>query len=360
MEYPVNEAHNNRISLISVDNFYYLYFPTSRIFESSIDEGIQNALEIDQITGSIILSSFFPEDASIIAKSISQDSSTLIQSNSDRIENIFEVLHLNRTPKLGKNLDRVVFEKISQNLEANPPIEPDLKRAIEVYNLKIQFVELKFENGKITGRRVSIPKKALPFESPELIKILDAGMKIFEDETENKKKTFESYSSIQNDVKLLREKYLKTIKCRSEKSILVLEGKSNFENEIAAINQKIVNAKSKLINDIDIEIDKSKHRLGNELYQFFLKNPPKEIKDNYSSDRIPSKCSDYVGKIIEKMKFPESHKMVEGMKLVSRFYDLTWNDFSDNELLSEFEEKGILIEDLNSIREISKVFAKKK
>lgn len=356
----VNEAHNNRISLISVDNTHYLYFPTSRIFESNIDEGILNAIEIDQITGSIILSSFFPEDVPALTSVLFQNSSLLQESNSDRLENIIEEFRLNKTAKFGKNLDVEIFKKISQNLKKNPPIEPDLKRAIEIYNLKVQFVELKFENGKITGRRVSIPKKALPFESPELVRILDAGMKIFDDENENEKKTFESYSSIQNDVKILRDKYLKSIKCRSEKSILLIEGKPNFIKEIEAINKQIIDAKSKLINDIDIEIEKSKDRLGKELYQFFLKNPPKEIKDHYSSERIPSKCSDYVHKIIEKMKFPEPHKMVEGMKLISRFYDLTWNDFSDKELLTEFEEKGILIDDLNSIRQLRPAFEVKK
>lgn len=263
---------------------------------------------------------------------------------------------MNRITKFGKNFDHEKFERISNNLKKNPPIEPDLKRAIEIYNLKVQFVELKFENGNITGRRVSIPKKALPFESPELVRILDAGMKIFEDENENRKKTFESYSSIQNDVKLLRDKYLKSISCRSEKSILLVEEKPIFIKEIEAINKKILDARSKLINDIDIELEKAKDRLGRELYQFFLKNPPKEIKDHYSIERIPSKCSDYVHKIIERMKFPEPHKMVEGMKLLSRFYDLTWNDFSDKELLSEFEAKEILRDDLNSIRQLRPAF----
>jgi hypothetical protein len=356
----VNEAHNNRISLISVDNTHYLYFSTSRIFENNIDEGILNAIEIDQITGSIILSSFFPQDLPSLTSSLSQNNSMLIERSSDRLENFIEQLRLNKTTKFGKNLDVEILKKISQNLKKNPPIEPDLKRAIEIYNLKVQFVELKFENGKITSRRVSIPKKALPFENPELIRILDAGMKIFEQENENKKKTFESYSSIQKDVKILRDKFLISIKCRSEKSILFMEEKPTFIKKIEAINKKIFDAKSKLINDIDIEIEKSKDRLGKELYQFFLKNPPKEIKDNYSSERIPSKCSDYVYRIIEKMRFPEPHKMVEGMKLNSRFYDLTWNDFSDKELLSEFEEKGILKDDLDSIRQLRSAFEVRK
>lgn len=68
----VNETHNNRISLISVDNAHYLYFHTSRIFGSNIDDDVLNGIEVDQITGSIILSSFFPEEIPDLASALSQ------------------------------------------------------------------------------------------------------------------------------------------------------------------------------------------------------------------------------------------------------------------------------------------------
>ena len=253
-------------------------------------------------------------------------------------------------------LDHEVFEKISQNLKVNPPIEPDLKRAIEIYNLKVQFVELKFENGKIKGRRVPLPKKALPFESPELKRILEAGLKIFVDDEENSKHTFELYSSIQDDVKEIRERYLIPITCRPDKSILDKQKKAEFLIAIEKINKKIKEAKAKLIDDIDIEIVKAKDRLGLELYYFFIKNPPDKIKMNFPKERWESKCDDYVRDLIKNMKFPDPIKMVEEMKLITHFYDLTWNDFSDKELLLEFERKGILKDDLDSIRHLRPVF----
>jgi hypothetical protein len=352
----LNETPQNRISLISVDSYNYLYFPTSRIFESNIDENFINAIEIDQFTAASILSSFFPEDLAILRESLLCNAPLILKSNSERLENIIEDFSLAKTPKLSKNLDLNTFQNISANLKKNPPIEPDLKRVIEVYNLKVQFVELKFENGNINGRRVSIPKKALPFESPELVKILDAGMRIFEDVKENERKISEKYSSIQDDVKKLRETYLKPIKCRSDKSILIKENTKDYLERIKVIENKISNSKSELINDIDIEIENAKNRLFKELCQFFIKNPPKEIKEYYSKDRIPSKCSDYVRNLMAGMNFPDPYKMVEGMKLVNRFYDLTWNDLYDKELLKEFDEKGILKDDLDSIRQLRPAF----
>ena len=102
------------------------------------------------------------------------------------------------------------------------------------------------------------------------------------------------------------------------------------------------------------------NRLGEELFRFFLKNPPEEIKGYYFADKASAKVRNYVYDIIGKMKFPKAHEMVEGMRLDTHYYDLTWNDFSDKELLKEFEEKGILVDDIDSIRQLSKAFETRK
>lgn len=361
MGIPVNESKSNRISMISVDNKHFVYFPTSRIFEdTTTDEGITNAISVDLVTATSILSSFFPEDLSVLRGSLSDSSFIINEAYQERLEDLKEDLSQGRINTQAKVFDKKKFDYIQAALKINPPVEPDLRRAIEVYNLKVQFVELRFENGKISGKRVRIPKKALPFESPELKNILDAGMKIFTDVSENKNRTFDLYISIQEEVKKLREKYLIPIKCRPEKSILIKLRKAEFQKAIDEINIKIKAEKLKLINDIDSEIEKAKNRLGKELLNFFLKNPPEEIKGYYFEDKAPSKIGNYVYDIIRKMKFPKAHEMVEEMRLNTHYYDLTWNDFSDKKLLREFEEKGILVEDINSIRQLSRAFEAKK
>ncbi len=77
-----------------------ILFPTSRIFESNIDEGIINAIEIDQITPAGILSSFFPEDLAILRSSLSNNASSILEKNSERLDNTIEDLSLAKSPKL--------------------------------------------------------------------------------------------------------------------------------------------------------------------------------------------------------------------------------------------------------------------
>ncbi|MBN1184307.1 MAG: hypothetical protein JXB49_18600 [Bacteroidales bacterium] len=354
----VNESSPSRISLISVDNNHFLYFPTSRIFEDPVDEGISNAIALDQVTAVSILSAFFPEELSILRNNLADRRMVINEEYQERMENVIEDFSLGKINRKANTFDQGKFQSICNELKINPPIEPDLKRAIDIYNLKVQFVELRFENGKITGKRVRIPKKALPFESPELKRILDAGMKIFPNAIKNK--TFHLYASIQNEVKRIREKYLQAIKCRPQKSILIKKYKSDFQNDIDEINKHIETVKLKLINDIDTEIEKSKNRLETELFEYFRKNPPAEIKKYYSNDKLPLKVNDYVGGLMKNMKFPKAHELIEGMKLIVNFYDLTWDDFSDKELLNEFDEKRILKYDLDSIRQLSKAFKVRK
>jgi len=278
----------------------------------------------------------------------------------EKLKEVKEDLAVGRIDAQARVFDKKKFDEIQTKIKKNPPIEPNLRRAIDVYNLKIQFVELRFENGKITGKRVRIPKKALPFESPELKRIIDAGMKIFNDGKNNEGCALDVYSIIQDDVKKLRERYLTPIKCRPEKSILIKEKKFYFKIEVDKINKKIEAEKLKLINDIDSEIERAKGKFERELNAFFLKKPPEEIGMCYSYEKIPGKINNYVKGLISTMKFPKAHEMVEGMKLKTHYYDLTWNDFSDQELIEEFGAKGILREDLNSIRELSKAIKEKK
>ena len=56
---PVNESKPNRISIISVDDNHFLYFPTSRIFEDPTDEGIINAVVLDPLNSISFLYSLF-------------------------------------------------------------------------------------------------------------------------------------------------------------------------------------------------------------------------------------------------------------------------------------------------------------
>ena len=136
--------------------------------------------------------------------------------------------------------------------------------------------------------------------------------------------------------------------------------KHNFTKEISVINKGIEAARISLINEIDTQIEQTQERLCNELKTFFVNNPPEHLVDFYG-ERLLSKVDRYVIDLVYNvMPFPTAVSMVEGMSLKHRYYDLTYDDFTDEELLKEFEQKGILQNDINLIRDLRKAFEVRK
>jgi len=224
--------------------------------------------------------------------------------------------------------------------------------------MKIQFVELNFKNGNISGKRIKIPEKALPFQSPELKRILESSLKIFQNDEQNQH-YLEGYKAIQQYVKAIRETYLKNIRCRNDKSVLEKAKKEAFEKEIAAINIGFKNVEKNLIIEMDNEITRTQERLTKELKVFFIKNPPDQFKV-FQGEILERKVDHYATYLVYQMKFPQAVEIVQGMKLDFKYYDLTWEDLSDDELLKEFEMKDVLKDDIQNIRELKKAFTIKK
>lgn len=162
-----------------------MYFPTSRTFESLYDETITNAVKLDELSATTLLFSFFPSDV----PALQEDREKLVLEAFNRSANLLkeasERLDESTIEAMSGDFDEEKFEEIQKNIEANPVQSPDLKREIEVYTTKIQFVELKFENGKITNRRVKIPPKVMPFQSDELKRILESSLRVFNKNVEN-------------------------------------------------------------------------------------------------------------------------------------------------------------------------------
>ena len=353
------ESCNNRISMISADNKHFLFFPTSRVFENLNDEGILNAVQIDDFSAIKILLSFFPTDKLASHEFLSQHISEIVEKTNEQMVNLVEEIKEGKIEAVSSTFNDKKFLGIQGNLVINPVQSPDLKREIEVYTTKVQFIELKFENGKINTRRVKIPSKAMPFQSDELKKILESSMRIFNKEEEGEA-NMDGYKAIQKYVKTVRDCYLKTITCRNDKSLLEVSRKNDFIKEIEAINKGFEAAKYSLIDEIDSQIEQTQERLCIELNVFFGKNPPDHL-NIFSGERLISKVERYVSDLVyHVMPFPKAIEMVEGMNLKHRIYDLTYDDLTDEELLNEFELKGILKQDINSIRDLKKAFEVKK
>lgn len=351
----IHECIGNMISFIITDNTGYFVFPQSKIF-SSTPIG-PNAFRIDPVTIRLLIHNYFPD-------SVPEDYSDAFLAGSiinteQYHKDTFVEFKLMKSPIIScVSLNEEKYNTIKKNLENNPPLQPDLKRLINTYNAEIQFAELSFEGGNIHSKTIHYPKDALPVDSKELKMLLNSTMKVFGDLKDNP--VFSKLNLLKFKVNNLRKKYLISIASRPGKSILKKLNKLNFENEMSNLNLEIEEVQAELPDLLKNEEEKTRQMIRKELLQYFKKKPLKEFK--YLEDKIQreQKTVDYVELIVSRIDFPNLDKLIEKMVLRFHIYDLTWNDFSDEDLLKEFRTKKILAsKNLDNILNLKEVYVTK-
>lgn len=241
---------------------------------------------------------------------------------------------------IANTFDLNEFKKIQESLKIGPPLAPNLQRKIKTYNAKVKFAELRFTGGRIQNMLVKFPKKGLPIQDERLRDLLQSRIKLINNQeflNDNK-----SIKSLQSEVEALRKKFLIALTCREGKSIIIKELKTDFENEVRLLQEKVKTVNQSLPAIIIKAMTETRELVINNLNQFFSTYPSKEqLKFDEPEVRAYQINAD-ISKIVTSIKFPSLSKLTSHFALKVNFYDLTWNDFKDKELLEEFEKKNIL------------------
>lgn len=342
----IRECKGNRVSFIIVDNSGYIFFPESRIF--SADPTGPNAIKLDGFTISRLLNYFFPPADDDEREVLDERFSNSIEGHKEWMHKVRNEVFNDPPQVVTEEFDKSEYAKTKASLIKNPPIEPDLQRQIKTYNAKVQFAELRFSGGRIQNMLVEFPKKGLPIQDEKLKELLKSRIKLINNDDflkENK-----SIESLQARVEKLRKDYLIPLTHRENKSILIKERKTEFLNEFAEIEKSIENANQSLPSIVIKAMDETKELVKNNLIDFFANFPTKEQSSFADPSVRKYQIESDITKIISSIKFPPLQKLAQHFSLKVNFYDLTWDDFKDNELLEEFSKRKILTS--NDIKEI--------
>lgn len=352
----IYELKGNMISFIIVDGKGYYLFPQSRIF-SSDDDLTSNAVSIDPISIFRLINYFFSPSQTISAETLNnqlidkfEDVKRFMNNAQD---DIMTEKEFKTTPLLNTDI-----QTVDASLRKNPPIQPDLKRQIETYTSKVQFVELKFEGSRLDTISVSIPPRALPFKDQDIKKKLSTRMKLFDNLIS--KDDFVPFLDLKSQVNEIRKTYLTALTSRKDKNILRVDRKSEFLEKIGELKDSIPAAKKQVLNLLENEILNSEERIKKELTTFLTENLPEEFSD-FAPDIRTRKIEQYINKLVSSIHFPPSTTILKNVELGVYFYNLTYEDFKDDNLLEEFKEKGIMdSNDLESIVKIKEAFEAKR
>lgn len=343
----IRQSDGNLISFIISDNIGYFLFPHSRIF---IDKAKgTNAFRIDPSSILLLKKYFFSNETTtdkLEQAAIIGDATKHFEEAFKEVEN--KQKEQNQTVS---DFDNKKHEENKKKLKINPPLEPDLQRQINTYTAKIQFVELKFSGGNLENRFAQLPKKAIPINSDELKNLLQTRIKMFQDIDKNS--DHKKFIEFKDKVERLRKDFLTPITCRPGKSIIKIDNKEKFIIELNNLKKETEKLNSALTTILEEGKLNTVDLLKKELKAFFIANEPDELKNINRPDVKERKLEEIINTITASVKFPEVSKLIEKISLTELFYDLTWNDFRDEKLHKEFQDKKIM--NSNDIESIVKM-----
>ncbi len=358
----IYELPGNTISFLIVDDLGYVFFPQSKIFEK--EPSGPNAIKLDDLTIKKIKAHYFPPKSFEEKQKMLDDILHLSDSSKKGISELMNEIEGGKSDISLKNIDHVKIKEVMNNLKINPPLHPDIKRKINTYTAKMQFVELQFIGSNLKNTKLSIPENALPIKNTELSKLLDTKMNLFDSDIINK--DLEELNNIKEKVEKLRYKLidgnksegiLVPIQCRN-KSILKIESKQKLLDELKIINEEIENYKKNTFEGIKKEIINKRKMLKKELIEFMENNYPDDEYGPSDQDSLFDVIEYDCDMVISQIKFPEARTLVGKLQLKYNFYDLTFEDFRDKKLIEEFKIKGLLKkEELDEIVSFQTTFA---
>lgn len=218
---------------------------------------------------------------------------------------------------------------------------------------------MKFSGGNLENKIAQLPKKAIPINSDELKNLLQTRIKMFKniDKSSDHKKLVD----FKDKVERLRKEYLTPITSRPGKSIIKMNMKEKFVNELSKLKKETETLNISLTTMLEEGKLNTLDLLKKELKTFFLANEPDELKNINRPDIKERKLEDIISTITASVKFPEISKLIEKISLTELFYDLTWNDFKDEKLHKELSEKDIMkSDDIESIVKMKDAYETKK
>lgn len=346
------QAEGNLVSFIISDDVGYFLFPQSKIFLEKAKG--TNAFKIDPVTIQLLIQHFFPSENQSEENKFEQ--SATIGDSINHFETAFQDIKQNDSA--ASEFDNEKYESIKKKLKVNPPLSPNLQRQINTYTAKIQFVELKFSGGNLENRIAQLPKKAIPINSDELKSLLLTRIKMFQDISKNP--DYKKFQDLKDEVEKLRKKYLTPITCRQGKSIIKMEEKEIFLVELNKLKETTKTLNKELVTMLEEGKLKTIDLLRKELKTFLQTNEPQELKIITKQEVKERKLEEIINTIVASVKFPEVSNLLEKISLTELFYDLTWNDFKDEKLHKEFEEKKIMVKDeIDSIVKLKDAFEAK-
>jgi len=212
-------------------------------------------------------------------------------------------------------------------------------RTLEVYTRKVQFAELVLKGGSFTDRVISLPSDLLGGLPENLRKRTRTTFRLFGDA--ESRKALSPFADFTQRVEMLRGR-LCYVPSRRKHVIRTLD-RPGLEADVEKLRGMIAEVARAVRKDLQLAIDRTATQVHEELARIhgdayrrsggLFADDPEAVRDH-----ARRKASDAMRTI----SFPNPVDLLQKVEVRCYFYDLTWEDFSDMQLLEEMQRCGLI------------------
>ena len=206
-----------------------------------------------------------------------------------------------------------------------------MSRQVNVFNSRIEFVELEMEGGHIDRHTFKFPKeiKQLLSNDKEAQERLSASYKLISAGSKASSKP------LVEQVDRLRATFLKPMGKMGR--VILRAQKENYEKGLADTRELIDRYKKSLSQDLTKELDKSKKNLIRALADRVKANPPDDLKYGIEGKRVTKKDAErYLGDLLERY-MPTPDQLIADIKLHSHYKAVTYEMLDDTEFQKQLK-----------------------
>lgn len=225
------------------------------------------------------------------------------------------------------------MDEVRLALESNPPQKFDLARKVNVFNAFIEFVELRLIGLHIGRYTVQLPKGlGLALRDDATARRLLTTFKLVSEDS----KVAKDAVAIDKKVRQLRELYTRPLGERYG-SVMLRSKRAALELAIDTLRKEIAEFQAVVVERLEREIDSSRKKLVDGLWQAVKKSKPTELEAQVSGPITSELAKRYVDMELAQV-FPDARSLVGEMRLEFLPKGVTYEVLNDPEFLEKVRQ----------------------
>lgn len=262
-------------------------------------------------------------------------------------------------------LDQKKMEEVQQDLKQNPPKNFDLTRSVNVYNARIQFVELHVDGYRVSQHTVALPKHLVSVarKNKELARKIASAVKLLDSEellvgggeagveSEQICGPFVSQSTVEAVRNAIDEKFLRPVKGVGK--IIRRSQIDEFKVAIASLEQTLAVFSHALKQVLAAHFRKT----AEEIADAILPDVLQQLPEKWQKQLGPTPRPEHVRfRVIDDLlhSFGDPEKRCEAMKVSYVFKDVTYDMLKDDEfvkLMDVYFNESPIMEEFKAAKE---------